>query len=130
VPALSPSAPRHAAPPTVLLLARTSRQEALARLLRTLHPGVRLVLTCSAVDAALLLPGSTVQLLVIDLKLAPGHALAFIHLLARLAPEAHVLAVNDEASQLPIRPYTVCCWENLASSLTAALDKLCHKLPH
>lgn len=105
----------------VLLAVHESRRSSLRGLLATINPGGRLAVVASGVEATLQLARSPVDLLVLDLQLETGQPLALIHLLARFAPAARILAFGDTVTGLPIQPYSVHGWAAAHSVLSSAI---------
>lgn len=112
---------RRAVSHTVLLAVHPSRRDSLCGLLATLAPACRCTVASSLVDATVQLAQGPVDLLVLDLQLEPNQPLALIHLLARFAPAARILAFGDAPSGLPIQPYSVHGWPDAPRVLASAI---------
>lgn len=106
---------------TVLLAVHASRRDSLCRLLVAIAPACRFTVATSMIDATVQLARSPLDLLVLDLQLEPGQPLALVHLLARFAPAARVLAFADSVSSLPIQPYSVHGWPAAPDVLSSAI---------
>lgn len=105
----------------LLLAVHESRRDSLCGLLAALAPACRQSVASSLVDAMLQLAQAPVDLLVLDLQLEPSQPLALIHLLARFAPAARILAFDDRPGGLPIQPYRVHAWPDAPSVLRNAI---------
>lgn len=104
-----------------IVLARRERRASLRSSLSDCAVGWRICMVSSAHEAAFRLVSSPVRLLVLDLRVCPDQPLALIHLLARCAPTAHLLAFADGGAADSIAPYVARAWSTQDRALVDAV---------
>ncbi|NRF71084.1 hypothetical protein HLB44_29190 [Aquincola sp. S2] len=108
----------------ILLVAHVAQRQRLRGLLGSIAPRCRVASAASAGEASAHLARERAELLVLELAVAQGRPLALIHHLARVAPATVVVAFDEAATCLPIRPYDVHCWTDAQAALRRAIDAL------
>jgi hypothetical protein len=108
----------------ILLVAQEARRRRLRALVRRIDLACRVENASSPVDASSHLAREHADLLVLDLAVAQGQPLALIHHLARFAPSTLIVAFDESATRLPIRPYDVWSWDDADKALRQAIDTL------